>query len=434
MENRYETWRRQDDICKWTYKDNLKNQQYNHSDEYGEITYKNGDVYKGNLKNGKKEGSGEMIFANKNIYNGQWRTDMKHGEGKMTYANGDVYQGTWWDDCRNGQGFCYYASPKDIYDGEWANNMKLGRGKMTYANGNIYNGEWLNNKKEDKNGQMTYANGNIYTGCWTEGVTKFGTMKYADKNPHQTERSIQETDEENNSDRVSLDNGDRVNLDKRDKVDFTYTKENKYTGDWKDNKRHGKKGILWYNGTKYEGQWKEDMQHGLGKETYKNGNMFDGIWKNGRKHGKGTISLINKKNAIQLDIKTKIHLDNIIEVSSLELIYYIDSSLENKTKTIKLACDTGLCVAQEYPEAINKSAEKEYHFLPEFIKKATSLIQKNILICSLCRQHDKTINTIDKQISNHLQKENSHELSWLSLYEQQTPSINMTEIHITRER
>ena len=48
----------------------------------------------------------------------------------------------------------------------------------------------------------------------------------------------------------------------------------RYTGDYSNNVRHGKRGVMIYNnGERYEGDWSNDVRDRLGKMTYKSKNI-----------------------------------------------------------------------------------------------------------------------------------------------------------------
>lgn len=93
-----------------------------------------------------------------------------------------------------------------------------------------------------------------------------------------------------------------------------WTTGERYQGEWRDNKKHGKGTVIYKNGDKYEGDWEFDMRQGLGtlwifKEgkyvvryngEWRNdqptghgtcfdddGNSYEGDWLNGKRHGKG---------------------------------------------------------------------------------------------------------------------------------------------------
>ena len=46
-----------------------------------------------------------------------------------------------------------------------------------------------------------------------------------------------------------------------------------YTGELKDDKRHGNGKMVWENGAKYSGEWKNDKMDGLGKYTFSDGKI-----------------------------------------------------------------------------------------------------------------------------------------------------------------
>lgn len=95
----------------------------------------------------------------------------------------------------------------------------------------------------------------------------------------------------------------------------------KYTGDWKDGKKHGFGALVYANGSKYEGEWKEgkrhgrgvywvvgegpsggdklrkqyagewidDKRHGVGTLFYPNGARYEGFWVNNKREGTGRM-------------------------------------------------------------------------------------------------------------------------------------------------
>ena len=60
----------------------------------GVITYESGDIYNGQLVNGRRDGKGKMSFAHGDTYVGQWRANgMCDAEGVYTFKNGSEYRG-----------------------------------------------------------------------------------------------------------------------------------------------------------------------------------------------------------------------------------------------------------------------------------------------------------------------------------------------------
>ncbi len=70
-------------------------------------------------------------------------------------------------------------------------------------------------------------------------------------------------------------------------------KDDKYNGEFLDNKFHGKGTFTSANGDKYEGYWKDNKFHGKGTFTCANGGKYEGDWKDGKQHGKGTLTYAN---------------------------------------------------------------------------------------------------------------------------------------------
>ena len=60
----------------------------------GKITYKNGNTFEGEWKNGKKSGQGILKFKTGKKYEGTWSNGKKNGQFKITYKNGDTRVGT----------------------------------------------------------------------------------------------------------------------------------------------------------------------------------------------------------------------------------------------------------------------------------------------------------------------------------------------------
>lgn len=126
--------------------------------------YSNGDVYVGQMKDGKPHGKGKYTWSNGDFYEGDWVNGKMHGRGKCTWVTGDSYEGDWVKNQRTGKGKHIYASG-DFYDGDFVNGLNHGKGKYTWATGDSYEGDWVNDKRTGK-GKCTWANGDIYEGDW----------------------------------------------------------------------------------------------------------------------------------------------------------------------------------------------------------------------------------------------------------------------------
>ena len=131
------------------------------------LKYTNGDLYEGDVVNGKKHGKGKYTYAAGGFYEGDYADDKKHGKGKYTSANGNVYEGDFADGRYNGRGK-YTSVNGDVYEGDFVNNKKHGKGKYTYATGDVYEGDFADDKYNGK-GKYVWTNGQVYEGDWADG-------------------------------------------------------------------------------------------------------------------------------------------------------------------------------------------------------------------------------------------------------------------------
>ena len=69
--------------------------------------------------------------------------------------------------------------------------------------------------------------------------------------------------------------------------------DKKYSGEWKDGKRHGQGTLTSPDGAKYVGEWKDGKFHGQGTATYASGSKYVGEFKDGKRHGQGTYTFVD---------------------------------------------------------------------------------------------------------------------------------------------
>ena len=67
------------------------------------------------------------------------------------------------------------------------------------------------------------------------------------------------------------------------------SKMKSYKGDWVYGRREGTGTLIWKDGEKYEGEWKEDKRNGYGTMYYSDGRIYRGYWLNSKRHGKGRM-------------------------------------------------------------------------------------------------------------------------------------------------
>jgi hypothetical protein len=98
-----------------------------------ELTYANGDVYSGSLRNGKRHGRGHLRTAN-GEYNGDFVEDKMHGQGRFTLKDGTYFEGEFVEDWLSGIGRSVYKEGH-TYEGTFKGLMRHGKGKYFQAGG-----------------------------------------------------------------------------------------------------------------------------------------------------------------------------------------------------------------------------------------------------------------------------------------------------------
>ena len=69
------------------------------NDNAKEFIFDNGDKYRGEYNDeGIMHGNGIYTFKNGNMYVGELKMGVFEGKGKLIYKNGDFYEGNWLDD------------------------------------------------------------------------------------------------------------------------------------------------------------------------------------------------------------------------------------------------------------------------------------------------------------------------------------------------
>jgi len=65
---------------------------------FGELSYPDGRVYRGEWRDDQLNGEGEMLWPDGRLYRGTFKDDMRHGQGVMRYPNGTSQSGLWEND------------------------------------------------------------------------------------------------------------------------------------------------------------------------------------------------------------------------------------------------------------------------------------------------------------------------------------------------
>ncbi|MFY7728144.1 MAG: MORN repeat-containing protein [Flavobacterium sp.] len=148
-------------------------------DGIGIYKYKDGSVYDGNWKGGKRHGKGIYKYSDGAVYEGEWKQDKQHGTG--TFEQGSVkYVGDFVNDRLEGKGTLTNQLDGSIYVGDFVRDEFEGNGNLIKSNGDKYVGEFKKGKLHG-NGTYTWMNGDVYTGEHADGLRNGnGKMTHSD--------------------------------------------------------------------------------------------------------------------------------------------------------------------------------------------------------------------------------------------------------------
>ena len=152
----------------------------------GRIQFPNGDLYEGDLRNGRMHGQGilqgqtfkyEGRFENgmkhgskgtedakQYHYTGDWLFNKMHGNGVLQDQNGR-YEGNFEQGFKKGEGLLTYKDDGRMFRGQFVNNMPQS-GEMILADGTRLDGDWLSGVNLSGRGTITFPNGDTYHGEW----------------------------------------------------------------------------------------------------------------------------------------------------------------------------------------------------------------------------------------------------------------------------
>ena len=125
-----------------------------------------GRTYNGTWSRGQLRGECKILGSSWQ-FEGEFNSGNQLGKGKITYRNGDLYWGEIFNFTRCGFGELNFASGKKII-GTWTGQVNVVQAKMDYGNGIMVEGDIAN---FEPNGltKITFPNGQTYTGQWKDG-------------------------------------------------------------------------------------------------------------------------------------------------------------------------------------------------------------------------------------------------------------------------
>ena len=146
-----------------------------------QIYSSNGDIYIGNISDGKKNGEGYFMWGDDgSYYSGTFLDNMKNGYGHYQFADGSLYEGDYVNDVKHGKGKFVWTNG-DSYEGDYENDLYKGFGRYTWSNGDYYEGDFDHNTLHGW-GTYYWTSGRSYEGYWD-----LGKMVLPDERPDDVE-------------------------------------------------------------------------------------------------------------------------------------------------------------------------------------------------------------------------------------------------------
>jgi hypothetical protein len=235
-------------------------------DGIGIISYLNGQVYRGEIVQGKRQGRGENRWAQQ-VYVGSWYQDQRQGRGTHRWDSGKSVTGQWYEGHLHGRIFCEWPGGRS-YDGDCAKGKKHGRGIQTWPNGKVYSGHY------EKGTEQGYA-----TLTSSRGVIFRGQFQAGSRHGYGIQVWKHKTYDGEWSNNVMHGRGKLVYKNK----------DACYTGEFRYGKFHGSGCYSGGRHKKYVGQWKNGLYRGTGKEYLSDGRVYIGSFSAGRRHGYGRM-------------------------------------------------------------------------------------------------------------------------------------------------
>jgi hypothetical protein len=117
----------------WSQDERLSNHENMSPQRVKLLNDSQGNIYEGDLVDGKKQGQGKQIFQNGDLYQGSWVANKMEGQGKYTSNNGNEFIGEFKNGVLQGEAIKIFKETGDVYHGEFQNFKMIGKGLYKYA-------------------------------------------------------------------------------------------------------------------------------------------------------------------------------------------------------------------------------------------------------------------------------------------------------------
>ena len=334
---------------------------------YGHLINPDGSTYIGDFENGQDTGIGKFLH-NDNEFIGNFSNGNKSGLGELSLSKGQkLISGYYDNNFIKGFGIITISSDEIYkYRGDFGGNNKLeGFGEEITAT-DFYKGQFYDSYRIGIGQSQSMANNSTYFGDWSyDQKNGFGQELYSNQDSYE---------------------GQYKNNNKNGIGSYIHKDSNlRYTGNFKDNKRHGH-GKLESDSYFYYGKFERDKPNGLGMLKNDTGSYF-GEFKDGLRDGLGTekADTYFYKGEWKADKPTGLgvyEIDGKIQVSSDEVGFdnkvaevlveidmkfdlekFIDNQLKIFDKIEKNIDSNKQAIAKEYEEINYDLEEAEEDFM-----------------------------------------------------------------------
>lgn len=281
-----------------------QNEQPQSDINFKRVEYDGGDVYEGEILNGKRHGHGTYTWADGDTYEGDWKDGKRCGRGKLIQygksPTGETYMkysydGEWLDGKEHGHGICVegdfgWEKMDKVFEGEWVNGKRQGRfiWYLTNSNGGRYinfyeDGKWIEGGIPYDESIKTVEDARRARAL-ADGKSSSTTPVYTNSSP----AAAQESDDNGGDETEESDTGDNVLL--------RYQNGDSYRGAAVGGVREGFGAYFYADDGYYRGTFHQGVFHGYGIREYGNGHTYKGMWKNDTKNGYGEYTFADGRS------------------------------------------------------------------------------------------------------------------------------------------
>ena len=281
-----------------------QNEQPQSDINFKRVEYDGGDVYEGEILNGKRHGHGTYTWADGDTYEGDWKDGKRCGRGKLIQygksPTGETYMkysydGEWLDGKEHGHGICVegdfgWEKMDKVFEGEWVTGKRQGRfiWYLTNSNGGRYinfyeDGKWIEGGIPYDESIKTVEDARRARAL-ADGKSSSTTPVYTNSSP----AAAQESDDNGGDETEESDTGDNVLL--------RYQNGDSYRGAAVGGVREGFGAYFYADDGYYRGTFHQGVFHGYGIREYGNGHTYKGMWKNDTKNGYGEYTFADGRS------------------------------------------------------------------------------------------------------------------------------------------